>query len=136
MKKKRDMRRLLERRQRAAQKAPELTEVLRGTLRERYVRCGKPGCHCRKGQGHGPVRYLSVSLGVGQTRQITIAADDYVLAWQYVDNYQRLWRLLETISTINRELLRQRQLPRPPRQRSMGRRWTRRKKGGEKKKRK
>ena len=28
--------------------------VLRGSLIERYKRCGKPGCKCAKGKGHGP----------------------------------------------------------------------------------
>ena len=103
-------RRLLKQRQRAAERAPPLSETVRGTLRERYVRCGKPGCHCRKGRGHGPVRYLSVSLGAGQSHQITISAEDYELARQYVENYERLWGLLEQISTVNRELLQQRLL--------------------------
>jgi hypothetical protein len=103
-------RRLLRERQRAAEQAPPLAEVVRGTLRERYVRCGKAGCHCRKGRGHGPVRYLSVSLGAGESRQITVSAEDFELAQRYVDNYERLWKLLEQISTINRELLQQRLL--------------------------
>ena len=101
---------MLKQRQSAAEQAPPLAEVIRGTLRARYVRCGKAGCHCRKGRGHGPVRYLSVSLGVGESRQITIAAEDFELASQYVDNYERLWKLLEEISTVNRELLQQRLL--------------------------
>lgn len=134
MKKRKNIQPLLERRQLAAQKAPELSEILRGTLRDRYVRCGKPGCHCRTGRGHGPVHYLSVSLGVGQTRQITIAADDYEIAREYVDNYRDLWKLLEIISTVNRELLRQRQLPKPRKQRSQGRR--QHQKGGDKRQRK
>lgn len=109
---------LLEQRRLAAADAPDLTEVLRGTLRRRYVRCGKPGCRCRKGRGHGPVLYLSVTVAVGQTRQITVAAEDYDMARRYVENYERAWRLLEKISTINRELLQKRLLrpqgERPP----------------------
>ena len=38
-------RRLLERRRRAVSQLPDLEQVLRGTVGERYVRCGKPGCH-------------------------------------------------------------------------------------------
>ena len=36
--------------------------VLRGSLIERFKRCGKPGCKCAQGPGHGPKYYLSVSL--------------------------------------------------------------------------
>ncbi len=102
---------LLERRRRAAEQFPPVEQLLRGTLGQRWVRCGKPGCHCRRGRGHGPVRYLTVSLGVGRTRQVTVAAEDFETARRHVRNYQRLWKLLELISAINRELLQRRSLP-------------------------
>ena len=106
---------LLKQRARVAGKAPHLDEILRGTLRRRYIRCGKPGCHCRKGRGHGPFLYLSVTLGVGQTRQITIASGDYAAAWRYVRNYGRMQEVLEAISTLNRRLLQARLLSAPSR---------------------
>ena len=40
---------------------PPLQAILRGSLVERYKRCGKPGCKCAKGPGHGPKYYLTVS---------------------------------------------------------------------------
>ncbi len=104
------VRALVERRGRVAAKAPNLTEVLRGTLRRRYVRCGKPTCHCQEGRGHGPFLYLSVSLGVGRVEQITIPPEEAGVARQFVQNFQRLRRTLEAISGINRRLLRQRAL--------------------------
>ena len=107
-----DPTRVLSRRTSVASKVPALTEVLRGTLRERFVRCGKPGCHCEKGRGHGPFVYLSVTLGVGRTAQITIAAEDQAVARRMVRNYARVQKAIESISTINRELLKQRVLPR------------------------
>jgi hypothetical protein len=105
---------LIERRQRALADLPELSEVLRGSLVRRFVRCGKSGCRCHKGQGHGPFVYLTVTLGVGRSQQITIAPEDYELARRYVDNYSRLKDALEKVSSINRELLRARSLPRSP----------------------
>jgi hypothetical protein len=104
--------RLLVRRAAVAAQAPAVADVLRGTLRKRYVRCGKPSCHCRKGQGHGPFAYLSVALGTGRTAQITIAADDQPAARLLVRNYERLWQAIEAASAINRELLQRRLLPR------------------------
>jgi hypothetical protein len=99
---------LVKRRGRAAASAPNLAEVLRGTLRRRYVRCGKPTCHCKEGRGHGPFLYLSVSLGVGRVEQITIPPEEAGVARQFVQNYRQLHRTLEVISSINRRLLRQR----------------------------
>lgn len=106
--------RLLKQRAKAAGQAPPLDEVLRGTLRRRYLRCGKPNCHCKKGRGHGPFLYLNVTLGVGRTRQITIAPGDWALALRYAHNYRRMQKVLETISTLNRKLLHDRLLPAPP----------------------
>ena len=40
---------------------PRSKSILRGSLIERYKRCGKPGCKCADGPGHGPKYYLSVS---------------------------------------------------------------------------
>jgi hypothetical protein len=101
---------LWERRRRAAASVPDLAEVLRGTLRRRYVRCGKESCHCREGRGHGPFVYLSVTLAVGRTEQITIATPDVGLARRFLANYARAYRLLEVVSAVNRELLRRRAL--------------------------
>ena len=30
---------------------------LPGSVSEQFIRCGKPGCHCRRGQLHGPYFY-------------------------------------------------------------------------------
>jgi uncharacterized membrane protein len=34
-----------------------LLEPLPGAVRERYVKCGKPGCQCETGVKHGPYHY-------------------------------------------------------------------------------
>ena len=47
---------------------PPLKAILRGSLVERYKPCGKPGCKCAKGPGHGPKYYLSVSSPRGRRR--------------------------------------------------------------------
>ena len=105
---------LLKRRQKAIDALPDLSKLLRGSLVRRFVRCGKPGCRCKKGRGHGPFVYLTVTLGVGRTKQITIAPKDYETAEQFVENYARLKELIEEVSGVNRELLRARALPRSP----------------------
>jgi hypothetical protein len=109
---------LLKQRSKAAGQAPPLDEVLRGTLRRRYLRCGKAGCHCRKGRGHGPFLYLNVTLGVGRTRQITIDPGDWALALRYAQNYHRMQEVLETVSTLNRKLFEDRMAPRAGRKKT------------------
>jgi hypothetical protein len=105
---------LLQRQKRILADLPDLTQILRGSVRKRFVRCGKVGCHCERGRGHGPVAYLSTSQGDGQTRQITIAADSYALAKRYVENYERARRALDQLCSLNRDLLQQRLLPFKP----------------------
>src|ERR1700745_3622742 len=50
---------LRRRRQALLRQLPPLKAILRGSLIERYKRCGKPGCKCADGPGHGP-KYLSL----------------------------------------------------------------------------
>lgn len=85
---------------------PSLSETLRGTLMERYLTCGKPDCKCSRGERHGPVWYLSVTLGQGQNSSRTLAAEQVERARRWIDNYHRIKNHLEKISDINRELLR------------------------------
>src|SRR2546422_4542925 len=46
---------------------PPVAETLRGSLIERYLTCGNPNCKCARGERHGPVWYLSVTLGPSRT---------------------------------------------------------------------
>ena len=85
---------------------PEMTQLLRGTLGERLVSCGKKGCRCQDGHKHGPVYFLSVSQGRGHTLQLTLSKEAYEQAQRLAANWARLEEILEEISRINRELLR------------------------------
>lgn len=88
---------------------PALDSVLRGSLIERYKRCGNPNCKCAQGQGHGPKTYLTASYP-GRSPQM-----DYVpqaicdQVTQSVANYVRVREILEGVSEINHELLRRRE---------------------------
>ena len=85
---------------------PALDETLRGSLLERYVTCGNPDCKCARGERHGPVWYLTVTLGVGRTTGSTLTADQVKRVRGWIDNYHNVKERLEKISDINRELLR------------------------------
>jgi hypothetical protein len=97
---------LRQRRQGLAQQLPPVTETLRGSLVERYVTCGNPSCKCAKGERHGPMWYLTVTLGPGRTTGGIVPAEkvDQVQGW--IENYHKVKDHLEKISEINRELLR------------------------------
>ncbi len=82
--------------------------ILRGSLIERYKRCGKPNCKCQQGQGHGPKYYLSVSQA-GSRPQMDYVPEEYrQQVCEYLQNFQKVRQLLEQICTINRQLLRYR----------------------------
>ena len=97
---------LFERREVLASGLPSFAEIVRGSLVTRYRRCGKPSCHCVKGEGHGPAHYLVVTLKPGKTEQILLSEEMLPVAQQFLDNYKRWWAAVEKVSAVNRRLLR------------------------------
>ena len=100
---------LRHRRQGLVKLLPPAGEVLRGSLVERYVTCGNPSCKCARGERHGPMWYLTVTLGPGHTTGGIIPAEQVEQVRRWIENFQRLKDDLEGISEINRELLRREQ---------------------------
>src|SRR6202795_3578437 len=97
---------LRQRKQGLAKLLPSVTEILRGSLVERYVTCGNPSCKCARGERHGPIWYLTVTLGKGRTTGSIIPEEkvDEVRGW--IENYHKVKNHLEKIFDMNRELLR------------------------------
>jgi hypothetical protein len=100
---------LRRRRKQLLRKLPPLDAVLRGSLIERYKRCGNPRCRCADGPGHGPKYYLSVSRAGESPQMDYVPQAEHALVSEYLDNYSRVREILEEISQINHELLRRRQ---------------------------
>lgn len=88
---------------------PPFSQMVRGSIFERQIKCGKASCRCAKGQGH-PTTYLSVSFEKGKTVQITVPKKLIPTVRNWVENYSKFWNALEQISEINRQLLRNRLL--------------------------
>jgi hypothetical protein len=82
--------------------------ILRGSLIERFKRCGKPGCKCAQGPGHGPKYYLSVSQPGARPEMDYVPVEYSQQVSQYLHNFQQVRQLLEQICNLNRELLRRR----------------------------
>lgn len=79
---------------------------LRGTLSERSGKCGKPTCHCAKGELHRSL-YLVQSHG-GKPRQICVPQAWQPRIRQAVDDYQQMQRLIEEVSELEWKRLKER----------------------------
>ena len=100
---------LRKRRDALLRQLPPLQAILRGSLIERYKRCGKPGCKCADGPGHGPKYYLSVSYPGLRPQMDYVPQEAYAQTAEFLANYHRVREILEAICEINRELLRRRE---------------------------
>lgn len=107
---------LLRRRHTVPKTLPPLEEVLRGSLLQREIRCGKPTCHCATGAGH-PIVYVTVTFPGGRTQQVTVPPDLARTVRRWIGNYGRWWQAIEAVSALNRRLLQLREIPSdlPPR---------------------
>jgi len=82
-------------------------DALRASFLERFLKCGRPNCHCRTGEKHGPFFYLSRCLAKRQMRTLLLKEQSQILqARQGVEAYQQLLENLDQLSWINWELLR------------------------------
>jgi hypothetical protein len=109
---------LRNRREGLAKHLPPLVEVLRGSLMERYLTCGKPYCKCARGERHGPVWYLSVTLDQSHRTGSTVPPGQVEQVRRWIENYHQVKERLEKISDINRELLRRQKNQDKPKKRA------------------
>ena len=79
---------------------------LRGTLSERSSKCGKPTCHCAKGELHRSL-YL-VQSHDGKARQICLPQAWQPRIRQAVEDYQHMQRLIEEVSELEWKRLKER----------------------------
>ena len=84
----------------AAARVEEET-ILRGSLIERFKRCGRPGCKCARGVGHGPKVYLSVSMPKARPVMVYVPQERVSEIEQLVADYRRTRQLLDEIAAIN-----------------------------------
>jgi hypothetical protein len=109
---------LRNRRQGLTKVLPPLGEVLRGSLMERYLTCGNPHCKCARGERHGPVWYLSVTLDQSHRIGSTVPPEQVEQVRCWIQNYHQVKERLEKISDINRELLRRQKNKNKPKKRA------------------
>lgn len=88
---------------------PSMDTVLRGSLIERYKRCGKPNCKCAKGLGHGPKFYLSLSRSGARPEMAYVPKARHAEVAEALAHYRHIREILDELCAINRELLRRRE---------------------------
>ncbi|WP_334319210.1 DUF6788 family protein [Termitidicoccus mucosus] len=74
------------------------------------MRCGKPGCHCATGRGHGPKYYLSVSHPKKRPQLQYVPQAQKAVVEALLESGRSVRKVLEKIFALNQELL-QRQEP-------------------------
>ena len=81
-----------------------LGNLMRGTIVERGVRCGRATCPCTQGEVHRKV-YLSVNMR-GRTQGAYLGQGRVAGVAPLLAEYQRAWRLINELTEVNLELLR------------------------------
>ena len=103
------VRQLLARRRALAARLGDVQEVLSGSLAEQARRCGKAGCRCAAGEGHGPYSYFTPRAGAAAGRGTCRPAWPEVVR-RYLQRGEAVEAVLAEISAINAELLARREL--------------------------
>ena len=94
-----------------------LGNLMRGTVVEVGVKCGRPGCVCGQGEKHRKV-HLSLNLG-GRTRGCYLGEARAAAVAPLIAEYERAWRLINELTAVNPALLRGRHPGgRPPKRRA------------------
>ena len=81
-----------------------LGNLMRGTIGEVGVKCGRPGCPCTQGVKHRKV-HLSVNLH-GRTRSCYLGREREAIVAPLIAEYERAWRLITDLTAVNLALLR------------------------------
>jgi hypothetical protein len=81
-----------------------LGNLMRGTVIEVGVKCGRAGCGCERGEKHRKV-HLSVNLG-GRTRGCYLGREREAVVAPWIAEYQRAWRVINALTAVNLALVR------------------------------
>ena len=102
----RTAKRLLEERAKLLAELATLSRLLHGSWVERYSVCSREDCRCRRGERHGPRRYLVVNEA-GRQRQKYVANAQVPVALEGLAQYRRLREIVDRITHINLTMLKE-----------------------------
>ena len=82
-------------------------DMRRGTLVERYIPCGKPGCHCTRpdSKGHGPKYSLTYKIK-GKTKTEYVPPGQVERVREQLANHQRFISRCRELTEINEKICR------------------------------
>lgn len=78
--------------------------LMRGTLIQARVKCGRKGCVCEAGEKHEKL-HLSLNLH-GRTRGCYVGEGRREEVAPLIAEYRRAWQIIEQLTEVNLELLR------------------------------
>jgi hypothetical protein len=81
-----------------------LGNLMRGTLIQARVKCGRKGCECEQGEKHEKV-HLCLNFH-GRTRNLYVGRAREKSVASLVREYQRARQIIEKLTEVNLELLR------------------------------
>jgi len=81
--------------------------MLRGTLVRTHRKCGRPECACAKGRQHA-FCYLSRSAEGGKNKIVYVKPAEEAAFEAGVAAYRRVWEIIEELSRININVIKQR----------------------------
>ena len=81
-----------------------LGNLMRGSLVQAHVKCGRKGCECEQGEKHEKV-HLCLNLH-GRTRNLYVGRTREEAVAGLVQEYQRARRIIEELTEVNLDLLR------------------------------
>jgi hypothetical protein len=93
-----------ERISRLVKQLSQSSEMLQGSVIEKYVKCGKGNCRCTEGEGHGPVYYLSFKEK-GITKLIYLPHDEVDKVKHQVNKFRKFKQIGSEVARMNREIL-------------------------------
>jgi hypothetical protein len=96
---------LTKRRERLRKQMRALGPLMRGSVVELAGKCGNPNCRCARGQKHKRW-YYSMSQK-GKTKLIYLGKSREPLGRQYSANYTALLEIVEEMTMINMQLLKE-----------------------------
>jgi hypothetical protein len=81
--------------------------LIRASLVERFLTCGRPKCSCHQGSKHGPFYYLNRCLPKGRMSSLLLKSPEQIAqARKAVAAFASVADLMDQLSWINLELLR------------------------------
>ena len=81
------------------------SQMLFGTLSERYTTCGKATCRCARGERHGPVVQVSYRGPEGKTTGYSVPQASADAVRTGVDAWHRFQTVARALAERNRERL-------------------------------